>query len=241
MCTVTFIPRRTGYCLAMNRDEKRARPKGLPPTRKSVNGRQVLCPSELGGGTWIALNDNGAVLALVNWYSVNRRVNGYSISRGEVVGAAGAASAESVVERALAKLCLDRINPFRLIGVFPATRSITEWRWDLKRLTRKQHRWRPQQWISSGLDEPSAQRIRARTFRAAWRQKSHGSLSWVRRLHCSHVPHKGPFSTCMHRDEAMTVSYTELAVRGHRARMRHVLGPPCRGTRVFDHSLSLVP
>src|SRR5689334_4291843 len=33
MCTVTFIARQRGYCLGMNRDEKLARPIGLPPER----------------------------------------------------------------------------------------------------------------------------------------------------------------------------------------------------------------
>ena len=49
----TFIPRPTGYGLAMNRDEKRTRVKGLPPSTKSADGRRVVCPSEPGGGTWL--------------------------------------------------------------------------------------------------------------------------------------------------------------------------------------------
>src|SRR6266853_2821052 len=75
MCTVTFIARRRGYCLGMNRDEKLARPTGLPPRKKMVNGRAVISPSEPGGGTWIALNDQGATLALINWYSIIARVD----------------------------------------------------------------------------------------------------------------------------------------------------------------------
>ena len=239
MCTVTFMPRARGYYLAMNRDEKRSRPKGLPPARRTVQGRKVLCPSEPGGGTWIALNDCGASVALINWYSVTARVKGHAVTRGGVIGAVGAANQPHLAETGLATLPLDRINPFRLIGVFPGTRKVTEWRWDLKRLTRKHHRWRAQQWISSGFDEPTAQRIRTRAFRAARRQESRGSLPWLRRLHSSHAPRKGPFSTCMHRDEAVTVSYTELAVSGGRARMRHILGAPCQSTALFDHILPL--
>ena len=55
-----------------------------------------------------------------------------------------AAGLRSVVETGLARLPLDRINSFRLIAIFPATRQITEWRWDLKRLIRKHNRWRAQ-------------------------------------------------------------------------------------------------
>jgi len=50
----------------MNRDEKLTRPTGLPPKKRMVNGRAVISPSEPGGGTWIALNDHGATLALIN-------------------------------------------------------------------------------------------------------------------------------------------------------------------------------
>ena len=36
MCTVTFIERQRDYCLGMNRDEKLARPAGLPPKEKTA-------------------------------------------------------------------------------------------------------------------------------------------------------------------------------------------------------------
>src|SRR5258706_10058037 len=91
MCTVTFIARKRGYCLGMNRDEKLTRPTGLPPKTKKVNGRAVISPSEPGGGTWIAVNDHGATLALINWYSIATRVDRNALSRGEVVNSASAA------------------------------------------------------------------------------------------------------------------------------------------------------
>src|SRR5262245_60121124 len=159
MCTVTFIARRQGYCLGMNRDEKLTRPAGLPPQKKNVNGRVVLCPSEPGGGTWIALNDSGASLALINWYSVTKRVERNTISRGEVVNAVGAADSAKFVNARLRELPLKYINPFRLIGVFPSSGDVVEWRWNLQRLVQKKPRWRTQQWISSGFDEPTAQRL----------------------------------------------------------------------------------
>jgi len=38
MCTVTFIARRNGYVLGMNRDEKLTRAAGLPPRLTHLNG-----------------------------------------------------------------------------------------------------------------------------------------------------------------------------------------------------------
>jgi len=91
MCTVTFIARQRGYCLRMNRDEKLTRVPGLPPKEKNVNGRMVLCPSEPGGGAWIAASDHEVTHALINWYSIPARVDRNSVSRGEVVNAVSAA------------------------------------------------------------------------------------------------------------------------------------------------------
>ena len=76
----------------------------------------------------------GVTFALINWYSITRRVQGKAVSRGQVVTAASAAGTPGLAEAALAQLPLRRINPFRLIGIFPATGEITEWRWDLKKL-----------------------------------------------------------------------------------------------------------
>jgi len=227
MCTVTFMPRKAGYCLAMNRDEQRSRPQGLPPTPRRWNGGLVICPSEPTGGTWIALNERAASWALINYYAVKQRVAGAVHSRGEVIPMLNAASSWRAAQTRLEGIALDRINPFRLIGVFPATREITEWRWDLNRLTRCALPWVLQQWISSGFDEAKAQMVRGRAFEAAQRQQAVGDLRWLRCLHRSHLPEPGPFSTCMHRADAVTVSYTEVCVWGRRARMSHTQGAPC--------------
>jgi hypothetical protein len=230
MCTVSFIARRNGYALAMNRDEKLTRVAGLPPRLRQVGGRAVLCPSESGGGTWIALNDTGATLVLINWYSIKTRVTGHIVSRGVVVNSASGAQGKDAVDCALTKLPLAKINPFRLIGVFPNSGEIFEWRWELKRLRRVEYPWKPQQWISSGFDEPQAQRMRSNVFRLALAQRSVGSLEWLRRLHRSHAPEFGPLSTCMHRADAATVSYTEITVSSYHATMRYHSGAPCRAS-----------
>jgi hypothetical protein len=240
MCTVTFLPRRAGYCLGMNRDEKLTRPAALPPRCVKRGARVVICPAEPGGGTWIALNDRGASFALINWYSVPRRISGNAVSRGQVVRRVCSANTPDAVVNALARLPLSRMSPFRLIGVFPATHTLLEWRWDLDALDRVNHSWKRRQWISSGFDEPAAQRVRSRTFRRALRQRSAGTLGWLRRLHRSHAPARGPFSTCMHRAEAATVSYVEVAVASSRATLRYLAGAPCQKPAARIHRCSLV-
>ncbi len=230
MCTVTFIARQRGYRLGMNRDEKQTRPDGVPPKRMHVSDRIMLSPSEPGGGTWIALNNQGATHALINWYSIRLEVGGNAVSRGEVVKAVSVAGLPEFANTMLAGLSLNRINPFRLIGVYPMTGEIVEWRWNLKKLERKNLPWKTQQWISSGFAERTAQRLRGETFQKAQRQRSAGDLDWLRRLHRSHSPQTGPFSTCMHRVGASTVSYTEVTVSPSRAKMVYHAGPPCKNS-----------
>lgn len=143
----------------MNRDEKLTRVRALPPLKRESDGRTLMHPVEPGGGTWISLNDAGNCLALVNWYSVSARAES-PISRGEVVRKAAGADTIRAVDVMLEKLPLNRINPFRLVGVFSQPRTAVEWQWDLRKLVRKNHAWKARQWISSGFDEPMAQRLR---------------------------------------------------------------------------------
>ena len=227
MCTVSFIARQRGYLLAMNRDEQLSRPQGLPPKIIAVAGRKIIRPSEPGGGTWISVNDEGVTFALINWYAVSARVKTNPVSRGDVVNAVSAQTSAAAAQEILEQLPLQRMNPFRLIGIFPATQEVMEWRWNLKRFARQKHPWHTQQFISSGFDEPTAQRLRRETFRRALQQKSAGSLAWLRRLHRSHQPASGPFSTCMHRHDAATVSGSLITVSARRAAMLYQPGSPC--------------
>lgn len=227
MCTVTLIARRHGYALGMNRDEQRTRIPARPPARQQCGNRTALFPAEPSGGTWIGVNDSGVTFALINWYSEPAHVPGQTLSRGQIPCIALATATPDETHAALTRFPLPCINPFRLIGVFPATRAIIEWRWNLRILTRHNHPWRTATWISSGHDETGAQSARGKIFRAALRQSSAGSVDWLRRLHRSHRPERGPYSHCMHRAEAATVSYTEVVVTSATATLRYAPGPLC--------------
>jgi len=239
MCTVTVIARADGYTLGMNRDEKQTRAIALPPTRRPLGQRDTLFPSEPGGGTWIGVNDTGLSFALVNWYSIPHLGADPMVSRGQVVLRALALGSIREVEAALGTLPLDRMNPFRLIGVSAFPGVVSEWRWNLRRLERFDHPWQTATWISSGVDESGAQTARGKTFHEALRQSSAGTPDWLRRLHRSHRPERGPYSTCMHREDAATVSYTEVRVTRHAAQLKYTPGAPCCTKPTTTLALSL--
>jgi hypothetical protein len=239
MCTVIFSPRRGGFALGMNRDEQISRETAFPPARHQVGGRQAIFPHEKSGGTWIGINDAGVCLALINWYSVPARVGQNPISRGKVVASLLSAVTTNAVDEMIAKLALKRMNPFRLIGIFRDEKKVMEWRWDRKKLARKTYGWNYGIWISSGFDEPGAQKTRKKVFTKALPQSSSGSLQWLRRLHRSHQLERGPYSICMHRDDAATVSYTEVTMTAHEGTLRYQAGSPCGKSRLVIRRLPL--
>jgi hypothetical protein len=239
MCTVSFLPNTLGFYLAMNRDEKRERFTALAPAIVDLGIRRAVFPCEPTGGTWISANDAGVCLALINWHRIEREPEHDVISRGEVVRELAGKSSADEIAYAVMKLRLRELCPFRLIAIVPSEKIVTEWRWNLEWLTMRNHQWQLQHWFSSGLDERRAERERQRVCDAARNKRSVRNLGWLRQLHRSHAPERGPFSICMHRADATTVSYTEVAVSGRRATVRYKPGPCCSNGAIVTRTISL--
>lgn len=68
MCTLSFIAIPVGGIrLVHSRDEQRTRSDGLPPSEWAGGGFRLLSPRDPdAGGTWIALRDDGVILAVMN-------------------------------------------------------------------------------------------------------------------------------------------------------------------------------
>ena len=239
MCSVTFLPREEGFVLAMNRDELISRVPALPPRVHQRGDLAVLCPSEPSGGTWIGVNSAGLAFSLLNWHSQPDRTGEDLISRGEVVRALLSGRSSSAAAAILKELPLRRMNPFRLIAVSLPERLLAEWRSGTEVLTSKVYPWQRHHWFSSGFDEARA--IQVRRGVCAQFPGDLEDLATLRKLHATHLPSAGPFSLCMHREDAATVSYTELSVRDHTASMSYISGSPCSPAARFLEALSLDP
>lgn len=116
MCTMTFLGSDGSVRLGCNRDELRTRPKAMPPRRHSFGERNALFPVDAqAGGTWIAVNDAGLMMALLNRYPDNIPAPSGPASRGELIPSllhhASLASAVSDVE----SRDIARYAPFRLL------------------------------------------------------------------------------------------------------------------------------
>jgi Transport and Golgi organisation 2 len=239
MCSVSFLPREEGFVLAMNRDELISRVPALPPRVHCRGDLEVLCPSEPSGGTWIGVNSEGMAFSLLNWHSQPDCSEEGLVSRGEVVRALLGARGSSAAAAILSELPLGRMNPFRLIAVSLPERSLTEWRSGSGALTSEVHPWKRHHWFSSGFDEGKATKIRQGV--CAQFPGDFEDLATLRKLHATHLPIAGSFSLCMHREDAATVSYTEISVRNHTASMSYFSGSPCSPAAQFSQVLRLDP
>src|SRR5262245_15375516 len=230
MCTLTLIPTTDGYLAAMNRDELRNRPIAYAPQVRTRNGVEALYPTEPSGGTWIAANRYGDLLALLNWDDKVRSqdVPPITTSRGlqipELVGASSFEATTCILEG----LSLGCVLPFRLIGFFPAEKTVTEWSWDGSRKHQRTLPWVRGHWFSSSLSDRAAAQQRGTACEAAAAEPDFGTAKSSRLLHSSHIPAPGPFSVCVHRADAATVSYTEVVCQKRSVMMRYVSGNPCR-------------
>ncbi len=238
MCTLSAITRDNGYYLAMNRDERLTRGDAIPPSKIDLGRTAAIYPRDSADGTWVAANNHGIALALLNWNDVPQPDTAKTRSRGAVIHALIGFISQDEVQKALQKLDLRNIWPFRLVGVFPAEKRISEWRWNQQKLESKFHEWKPRHWFSSSLSDEQASAQRGKICKAAWDMEDAGSLPWLRRLHCSHDNEPGPFSLCVHRENVETISFTEISCTPRDIAFNYFGGSPC-SMQAFDHSVEM--
>jgi len=235
MCTLSFLPTQSGFQIAMNRDEKRVRIAALPPERFTLGDRHVIFPREPAGGTWLAVNDAGLCLALINWHRIKKEPLGKIVSRGQVIPRLIGAAGSVQLERELRAIPLQNVRPFRLIAVVSSEHALLEFGWNLRALRVSKQPWQTHHWFSSGFDERQAEIMRHVVCNRAQPR----TLMDLRTLHRSHLPRRGPFSICMHRPDAKSVSYAEVSVSTRSVVMRYAGGSPCASRLTLTKRLPL--
>jgi hypothetical protein len=236
VCTLSWSPFADGYAVAMNRDERRTRAPALPPAPVDAGGVPGLMPVDGdAGGTWISANNRGHSLALLNrWDESPHDTGAPVVSRGLLVrDLAGLPDAASV-GIALAGLALARYRPFTLVSVTPGGHPAL-FEWNGLALSQKSVSEPGLVRTSSGSDQAGVERSRGTLFRAAREGPEGLSEKVLTALHRSHLPQRGPLSICMHRDEAVTVSFSLIRVFGGQVLFRYVAGSPCE-TEGFTES-----
>ena len=231
MCTLSFIPKHEGFLVGMNRDELLSRGSAEPPSVHEVRGMKALYPTDVEGGTWIAASEIGNIFAILNRNGGGPRKK--QRSRGELVTGIIGSSGFQEVESSLNRTDLTQYLPFRLIGIFHGKQAF-EWTWSGKQLDLIEHGWQSRHWFSSGISDEQATESRSRIFESAWGKPDAGQRDWLRRVHCSHGEMAGAFSICVHRDDAASLSYTEVLVNQSEIAMSYRPGSPCQNVPMTE-------
>jgi hypothetical protein len=235
MCTVTWIYESPGYHLFCNRDEKHTRRLASKPQLLTRGGMRFLAPVDGDfGGTWIAVNESGLSLALLN----RGPGSPAQISRGLLVINLIAAPTLPEVTARFATSGLSDFAPFTLLGLAPGlAAALFVWNGRERDVVADAERNMPL--VSSSVDPEgcvSRRRATLERIRAKSPALRPGALL---AFHRSHAPVAGAHSVCMHRDDAQTVSFTWITVDGGGANMYYAAGSPCRSLAGESLSLSL--
>lgn len=238
MCTATWLIHSDGFELFFNRDESLRRGAGRAPERLVLGGVRALLPVDSDeGGTWLGVNELGLALGLLNGRDGRdgrdvRPAQSEPRSRGLLVRELLAAPDADEALTALERESLARYRGFTL-AVFEPGREPRVRTWDGEQLVATSAR---PPLASSSLDGGRAQRERERVFAALHEDRVPGRDS-LARFQASHAPERGPWSPCMHRADAATVSASQVRVDARSVALRYAAGPPC--TTAFGDWLEL--
>ncbi|GAB4223307.1 MAG: NRDE family protein [Acidobacteriota bacterium] len=231
MCTLSWTRRDDAVVVCMNRDERRARRPARPPIVERREGVRVVRPVDGDrGGTWIAANAHGLVLALLNGYrpAPEPRPPG-APSRGHLVEAlAPAPTADAALAR-LERLDPTPYAPFHLALIPPPPEPSRLASWDGTSLALRALTDGDRPVVSSTVDPERVRAARRRVWARIVGAREPDAQT-LERFHRSHEPERGPRSVCMHRDDARTVSFTRVTVDGDGVTMAYAGDAPCRAS-----------
>ncbi|WP_440905585.1 NRDE family protein [Catenovulum sp. SX2] len=237
MCTLTWQMLEGGYRLLFTRDEQRSRaPALLPQVDEKLAAVYPLDPQ--GQGTWIATNKQGQTWCLLNLYAepnaepTNIRPIQAKNSRGEIIlmcleQLTHSTLSDEQIKDWLQLLCESKgFTPFTLC-YFP---EVTEqqdyqpkyWQWDGQQITQGSL---PKMFTSSGKLFSEVKNNRQAVF-AHMPKVNQQDAQWA--FHQSHVPLKSHLSVCMHREDAKSISLTEVIVKNNLQQMSYWQSSPCK-------------
>lgn len=224
MCTVSWSQRRGRYDLFFNRDELHSRGPEAPPQEHRRHGVRLLAPRDGDrGGSWLALNEFGLTVCLLNDYATAWRppIRVAPRSRGRIVLAAGAARSLDGVRRTVASQPLERTAPFRLLALAPDSPPLVL-HWDGHRLHRRRAPLRRCLLTSSSFRPVAVAAARRATYDRLVGPATPPAVRALARFHRQHDAAAGAFSVAMRRPDAATRSLIHVAVNRERGGLRYV-------------------
>ena len=227
MCTLSWQIRDNRLTVVFNRDERFSRPDAHPPDTETIDGVRVLAPRDPeGGGTWIAANEFGMVVCLMNNYRAGSHEEPDKVyqSRGLLVRSLSPFSDLHRLRKKLADIELHSYRPFHLV-VFAGTFPPVEWQWNGRQLT--EIVGAPPVLTSAGILPDYIARRRTRLFHKATDGFTRGISEEAQlALHRSRRPWPPIMSVAMRWRNRGTVSLTQVKVAPGEVIMRYHPGDP---------------
>ena len=222
MCTVSWTHHPGGYHLLCNRDEQRSRRPADAPAVHELSCIRFVSPTDTDhGGTWIAVNEHGIGLCLVNGRRWEPPRGGRS--RGFVIPELIWLRSIDDCSFALAQMDLTTFAPFTLLMLEPGQAAMVA-TWDGSTLAVDRDADRRAPLVSSAFDPEGVRRSRTR----AYAQHASNDPAALYRFHASHGEAAGPYSPCMHRPDAETVSFSWAVVNRDEIRFLYLPASPCQ-------------
>ena len=230
---MTWRPEENGYAVYFNRDERRTRKPALPPEIRRKGPTRFIAPLDGDfGGTWIGVNEHGVSLALQNGYmdrdDLKREPADGFTSRGLLVTSLIDGRSAAQILRRLERQPLERFRSFHL-AVFDRVEGGRLINWTGGRLTGGDALPASRPLVSSSYSAPEVCRSRIELFARVLDEPFADADGRHLAYHVAHRPDRGPFSPCMHRDDAHTVSFSRIRVDGPRIEFAYRGHSPCLG------------
>lgn len=240
MCTVSWVEDREGLHIFCNRDEMRKREPASSPATGEQEGVTFLAPRDgRAGGTWIAANERGLAVCLLNHYNPDADGAGPFPSRGQLVLSLMSCN---TLDEVRARLNVAYVQDYRpcILLIFQRGVAVDRFIWDRVTLQHEVMSRMEPQTSSSFMTQPV---ITSRI--SYWRNLVRQNNGLVSRelldaFHASHHPSKGAYSVCMHRPDAHTVSYTRVRLGHDEVQMSYQEKAPCKEQDAVDCQLPLV-
>ncbi|WP_306536654.1 NRDE family protein [Geobacter sp.] len=243
MCTATWVMTENGYDLLFNRDVQRTRGIARPPEIRVERGVRYIAPVDTDhGGTWLGVNEFGLAVGLVNHYPAGQAPadedSDGMMSRGHRVRSLLTCATKEEVLTRCAQEQTGRYRPFILLVIEPGSKAATL-TWDGTGAGVVREPVRPPVTTSSfrTLDVIEHRR---RFFERMTAGQETISLDLLAAYHASHDPEAGPFSVCLHRPDAKTVSFSHIRVDAGTVLFRYWEGSPCQAEPVRSTSLQRI-
>ena len=227
MCTVSWLHQPGGYHLLCNRDEKRTRGIAAGPRVEEWGGVRYVAPMDPDrGGTWIAVNEYGVGLCLLNG-DTRGHAPGLR-SRGLLMPELAWARCIDDCALLLSRMDFACFARFTLLLLEPGPPAMIA-TWDGVRFDLNPARDSHMPLTSSSFDPEGVRLARVAEFarHTGGRALEPADLY---NFHSCHGSQPDAYSPCMHRADAETVSFSWAVVSQSEVRFLYLPAAPCRHT-----------